>query len=115
TGILAASEDAYVYYATIINNETECSADAQLSITITDTPDVMNATASFCEEDQVNVDLSDYDTAVGGGDGYTVTWYSDAARLDEISATGILAASEDAYVYYATIINNETECARSAE
>jgi hypothetical protein len=57
--------------------------------------------------------LSDYDDNVGPGAGYTVTWFSDAARTVPVTTTGNLAAGS--HTFYATVTNNTTSCDANAE
>src|SRR5680860_867099 len=106
-GALAVGDT--VFYATITNDTTGCDADAMLTITINATPVLSDATDTFCDEDQTDKSLSDYDSQVGPGVGYTVAWFSDSARtVSETSTGGALAVGDT--VFYATITNDTTGC-----
>ena len=118
TGDLAASSSPYVYYARVTNNTTKCDSDAKLSITIDAAPVLKDATASFCDDDQSDTTLSDYDDDIQADPlTETVVWYKDINRTpgQEITKTGDLAASSSPYVYYARVTNNTTKCDSDAK
>jgi hypothetical protein len=111
TGNLAVGD--HIYYATVTNSTTTCNANAQLTITINATPVVEDATDTFCDEDQTNTSLSAYDANVGPGSGYTVAWFSDAARSIPATTIGNLAVGD--HIYYATVTNDLTKCKANAQ
>jgi hypothetical protein len=57
--------------------------------------------------------LSDYDDNVGPGTGYTVAWFSNAARTISVTTTGNLAVGS--HTFYATVTNNITGCDANAQ
>src|SRR5690606_14339906 len=75
----ALSVGPHYFYATVENGD-GCTSEAMLTITIDDVPDVEDATASFCYDEQEDTLLSTYDDDViasGSGD---VSWFSDSDR-----------------------------------
>jgi hypothetical protein len=106
-GALAVGD--HTFYATVTNDTTGCDSDTTLVITINADPVVTPATDSFCFEDQTDKSLSDYDSDVVAGTGYTVTWFSDPARTASASSTGGALAVGD-HTFYATVTNDTTGC-----
>ncbi|MCP9201609.1 T9SS type A sorting domain-containing protein [Gramella sp. GC03-9] len=109
TGDLAVGE--HTFYATVTNSDT-CDSDAELTITIDAAPDLENASDTFCEDDQSQTTLSDYNDDIGAGPGDTVVWYSDPERTMVVTQTGDLAVGE--HTFYATVTNSDT-CDSDAE
>jgi len=108
TGDLAVGD--HIFYATVTkDDDTGCDADAMLTITINPIPVLTNATDEFCEDDQTQTTLADYNTAIGAVAGEIVVWYSDADRTVEVTVTGDLAVGD--HIFYATVTkDDDTGC-----
>ncbi|MBD0822681.1 T9SS type A sorting domain-containing protein [Aestuariibaculum marinum] len=99
-----------LFYARITNNVTGCYVDTQLTLTIDEQATVSDATDAFCDADQSDTTLSDYDAEVGNGD--SVVWYSDIARTMMVTTTGDLSVGS--HTFYARVTNSN-ECYEDAE
>ncbi|WP_223551534.1 T9SS type A sorting domain-containing protein [Aestuariivivens sp. NBU2969] len=108
TGVLTAAGSPHTFYA-LVYNQRDCPAPATLTINIDADPVVSSATDTFCYEDQTDKSLSDYDSQVGPGAGYTVSWFSDPARQNSATSTGGALAVGDT-TFYATVTNDTTGC-----
>ncbi|HSP84082.1 MAG TPA: hypothetical protein VLN72_10170, partial [Gillisia sp.] len=85
---------------------------AEVTVTIFDVPELEDATDEFCEEDQTNTILADYNDDIGAMEEDVVVWYSDPARSIIIEDTGDLAVGE--HTFYATVTNGD-DCSADAE
>ena len=105
---LSSTAGTYTVVIERKSNVLGCKSDsASGKLTVNPKPVVKDATDAFCVDKQSNTFLSNYDSKVGPGTGYTVTWYSDIARTTIITETGDLA--EGNHTYYATVTNSTTK------
>ncbi|MUP47562.1 hypothetical protein E0K83_17635, partial [Gramella sp. BOM4] len=107
--VVAGTDD---YTVKLMINSPFGSVTCMKMTTVNSAPDLQNASDTFCEDDQSQTTLSDYNDDIGADPADTVVWYSDSDRTMVVTQTGDLAVGE--HTFYATVTNSDT-CDSDAE
>ncbi|WP_037324550.1 hypothetical protein, partial [Salinimicrobium terrae] len=116
-GSLDAGEYSYWYYK-VENGVNSCISDiSHIAFGIVDddvccVDELVDVSDDFCDGNQSNTLLSEYNDDIGAIESETVVWYTDVDRTEGnvITETGDLSAEGSPYFYYALATDDITGC-----